>query len=61
MKEWVEIKNVQQILLSKNIFNDLKIEAINEKDDIYLKTDLILIVIKIFNTYAVDFDSKYFA
>lgn len=41
------------------MFDHFKKEALMEEDDIYLKTDLYLIVIKLFNNFIEEFDSEY--
>lgn len=59
LKEWVQNKQIQQLLRQKNVFSELKQEALVAQDDLYLQVDLIIVALELFNSSIEPYDVNY--
>ena len=59
LKEWCENKNVLKTLGNKKMFELLKKDSLQAEDDLYLKRDLVVISLQLFNSFIVDYDKKF--
>lgn len=59
LKDWCENKNVLKTLGNQKMFKLLKKDSLEAEDDLYLKRDLVVISLQLFNNFIVEYDKKF--